>query len=61
MRALNENGGEFVRPHREYGQAYIRTMRNAIELVVEIVSAALLSSIVGAAIGVVWFAIEATP
>lgn len=36
-------------------------MKDIIEAAIEIVSAALLSSIVGAAIGIVWFVIETHP
>ncbi len=36
-------------------------MKNIINPAIEIVSAALLSSIVGAAIGIVWFVIETAP
>jgi hypothetical protein len=36
-------------------------MKNIINPAIEIVSAALLSSIVGAAIGVIWFVVETTP
>lgn len=40
---------------------YILSMRDAIELAIQIVSAALLWSVVAVAIGVLWFAVEASP
>jgi hypothetical protein len=36
-------------------------MKNTINLAAEIISAALLSSIVGAAIGIIWFMLETVP
>jgi hypothetical protein len=36
-------------------------MKNALNITTEIVSAALLSSAVGAAIGIIWFVIETAP
>ena len=36
-------------------------MKDIIETTIELVSAALLSSVIGAAIGVIWFVIETTP
>ena len=36
-------------------------MKDIIETAIELVSAALLSSVIGAAIGVIWFVIETTP
>ncbi len=36
-------------------------LRDAIDTTIEIVSTALLSSTIGAAIGIVWFVIETAP
>ncbi len=42
-------------------RAYIDRMKDIINPAIEIVSAALLSSVVGAAIGIIWFVVETTP
>ncbi len=42
-------------------RAYIDRMKDIITPAIEIVSAAQLSSVVGAAIGIIWFVVETTP
>ncbi len=40
---------------------YVAGMKNILNSAIEIVSTALLSSVVGAAIGIIWFVVETTP